>query len=281
MGLTRARRTAAVTVTAALIAVGGAIAARGLLDRGARFDQPTLTDTQAHQVATGLATALDDLGARFLVADPSTERLQILHWDDDVDAAERRLAEHLDLVGGASAFVRASVAELERRGPGGVTSVETRVAEAAPIGLDESDADWVHVEIVQDETYDGGETSTSSTRYGVAVRAGAIVDVRHLDGVLAGSETASASVVRTFVTAVLAGDERTVERFSSEASDRELTTLRAWLAAAGDLDIAELPASTLGSLQVAYVVPQRGPLLRFEVTSSGAPRVTWDVVGGT
>lgn len=288
MGLTRAGRTVAVAVTATLIAVGGAVAARGLLDRGVRFGDPSLTDTQAHQAATGFATALDDLAARFLVDDPATERLQVLRWDDDVDSAEDRLAEQLDLGPGASAFVRAIATELVRRGPAtepevAVVVIETRVTEATPLGLDELEADWVRVDIMQDETYANGETSSSATSYGIAVRDGAVVDVRGLDGLLARSERSSASpVVSAFVAAVIEGDERSIERHTASGgvSDREIATLRAWLAAAGETYVAELPAATAGALQVAYVVPERGPLVRFEVTLDGTPRVAWDVIDG-
>lgn len=282
MGLSRAQRTAVIAVAVAVIAAGGTVAARALLDRNARFDAPALTDTQARQAATGLATALDDLAARFLVDDPTTERLQVLHWDDDVEGAASRLADQLGLVGGATAFLRANATELERLRDRAtdvdLTLVETRVADATLIGLDNEAADWVRVDIAQDETYLDGETSSSLVSYGVAVRGGAIVDVRDGDGLLARSETSSAGpVVRAFVDAVLAGDERALDRhLADEVSDRELTTLRAWLTAAGDLEVAELPAFQMGSLQVAYVVPQRGPLVRFEVTLGS---VTWEIVG--
>ena len=128
MGLTRAHRTVALTLALTLVAVGGAVAARQLLDRSPRFTDPTLTETQASQVAASLATALDDLAARFLVGDPATEHLQVLRWDDDVATAPERFAEHLGMIGDASAFVHANAVELERRRDlGAVTAIETRV----------------------------------------------------------------------------------------------------------------------------------------------------------
>jgi len=281
VGLTRAHRTVALTLALTLVAVGGAVAARQLLDRSPRFTDPTLTETQASQVAAGLATALDDLAARFLVGDPATEHLQVLRWDDDVATAPERFAEHLGMIGDASAFVHANAVELERRRDlGAVTAVETRVVGTTPLGVDDAHADWVQVDVVQDETLDAGQTSTAVS-YGVAVRAGAIVDVRDLDGLLTGASSSAGPVAEGFVAAVLAGDERAVERHTAQTgvTDRELATLRAWLAAAGDIEVAELPASRMGSLQVAYAVPQRGPLVRFEVTLGATPQVTWETIG--
>lgn len=283
----------------AIGAVALTLAACSLLSRDAHFEESTLTDTQARQAATSLATALDDLAARFLVADPTTENLHVLRWEDNPESATDRLSEHLGLVGGAAAFARATAGELLRTANGTasndadddarhdrVAKVETRVADVEAIGSDGLHADWLRVDIVQDETYENGETASTATTYGLAVREGSIVEVRDLPGLLSGSATGSAApVVRQFATAVLRGDEAAVDRHTDdETTDQELVGLRAWLAAAGGFEVAELPASQLGSAQVAYLVPERGPLVRFVVTLGGGHRgaalVTWEVVGG-
>lgn len=280
----------------AAVAVVLALTGCGLFGPDARFDEPTLTDAQARQAATSLATTLDDLAARFLVADPATEDLHVVRWEDDADDAAARLSEQFGFLAGGAAFARATADELHRSAarpaPEGadddvspvaqIATVETRVAEVEPIGRDDRRADWLRVDIVQDETYTNGETASTSTSYGVAVREGAIVEVRDLSGLLAGPEPASAGpIARQFVEAVLRGDEETVQRHTAdEVTDRQLAALRAWLSAAGGFEVAELPAAQLGSRQVAYVVPEHGPLVRFTVDlDGGTALVTWEVLG--
>ncbi len=254
---------------------------------GDGLDEPTLTDSAARQAATSFATALDDLGALFLVADPSTERLQVLRWEDDPASATTRIADQLTILATASAFIRASAAELLRRADDGTAvTVETRVTDAVPLGADETGVDWVRVDIAQDETLEDGEVTSSSTSYGIAVRDGAVVDVRDLQGVVSGDEGSSAaSATATFVGAVALGDERVVDQHvdAEQVSDQDVAALRAWLAAAGRYDVTELPAAQLGSMRVAYVVPEHGPLVRFDVVmgagTRGAALLTWEIVG--
>lgn len=257
-----------------------------LLDRGGLND-PTLTDAAAQQAATSFATALDDLGARFLVGDPATERLQVLRWEDEPAQAAARLSEQLMMSQGAAAFVRASAHDLERRaGELAAVTLETRVTEAELLGTDEAGVDWVRVEIAQDETHDDGTVTSTATSYGIGVADGALVDVRDLSGVHADASSA-AGVTSAFVAAVASGDERFVEERvgSGGVSDEDVAALRTWLAAAGEYAVAELPAAQAGSLRVAYVVPERGPLVRFDVvggTARGsAPTLTWELVETT
>jgi len=250
------------------------------------LDEPTLTDAAARQAATNLATALDDLGALFLVGDPATERLQVLRWEDDPDSATERIAEQLAFTSAAAAFVRASACEIRKEAEaGGALTVETRVTEAEPLGTDEDGVDWVRVEIAQDATHDDGQTSSVATSYGIGVLEGVLVDVRDLASALpAANDASAASVTRTFVTAVATGDETVVDRHvdGEQVSDAEVAALRAWLAAAGAFEVAELPAAQLGSVRVAYVVPEHGPLVRFDVHGGAArgstARVTWELV---
>lgn len=257
-----------------------------LLPRDNELDEPTLTESAARQAATNLATALDDLGALFLVADPETERLQVLRWEDDPASAASRLAEQLALEGQATAFVRASAEDLRRRADDGTAvSLETRVTDAVPLGVDDAGVDWVRVDIVQDETDGDGELSSAATSYGIGVREGTVVDVKNLRGVTEGEGRSSAAgVAREFASAVLAGDEQVIAEHvdGEEVTDRDLATLRAWLAAAGAYEVAELPAAQLGSLVVAYVVPERGPLVRFDIAlgagKRGAAKVAWELV---
>jgi len=255
-----------------------------LLD-GDGLDAPTLTDTAAQQAATSLATALDDLGARFLVGDPATERLQVLRWEDDPAQATARLSEQLSMSRGASAFVRACAHDLERRAEEGTAvTLETRVTQTEPLGTDESGVDWVRVEIAQDETHDDGEVTSTVTSYGIGVADGSVVEVRDLAGVHAGA-TSAAGVTSEFVAAVASGDARHVkDRVDPDVvSDEDVAALRAWLAAAGTYAVAELPAAQAGSLRVAYVVPEHGPLVRFDVAGGTArgstPTLTWELVG--
>jgi len=236
---------------------------------GTGLDEPTLTSAAADQAATNLATALDDLGARFLVDDPSTERLQVLRWEDDPDSAAQRLAEQLALDSSAEAFVRASACEISRRAEAAkAVTVETRVTETELLGTDEEGVDWVRVEIAQDETHDDGEVTSSATSYGLGVREGSVVEVRDLSSALPAAQRASAAgVVGAFVDAVAQGDEGTIDKHldTDLVSDREVAALRAWLAAAGRFEVVELPAAGEGAVRVAYVVPERGPLVRFDV----------------
>ncbi|NLF04858.1 MAG: hypothetical protein GX593_07670 [Actinomycetales bacterium] len=265
------------------VVVLGMSAGCALLD-GDGLDEPTLTDTAAQQAATSLATALDDLGARFLVGDPATERLQVLRWEDDPAQATERLSEQLAMSHGASAFVRACAHDFERRSDAGTAvTLETRVTETEPLGTDEAGVDWVRVEIAQDETHDDGEVTSSATSYGIGVADGSVVAVRDLSGVHA-DQASAAGVTSAFVAAVASGDEGFVEdRVDTEVvSDQDVAALRAWLAAAGEYGVAELPAAQEGSMRVAYVVPEHGPLVRFDVhggTARGStPTVTWEII---
>jgi len=270
------------------VAVLGVAAGCALL-QGDALDEPTLSEPAARQAATSFATALDDLGALFLVGDPATERLQVLHWEDDPASATQRIADQLTVFATASAFIRASADELQRRGADGtVISVETRVTDAVPLGADSLGVDWVRVDIAQDETHEDGVVTSAATSYGIGVRDGAVVDVRDVHGVLSGDENSSAAAVtRAFVGAVALGDERLVARHVDEdhVTEQEIAALRAWLAAAGRYDVTELPAAQLGSVQVAYLVPEHGPLVRFDLArgagTRGAALLTWELIGSS
>ena len=254
------------------VVAGSAVVALLTACAGDGLDEPTLSENTVQQVAASFATALDDLGALFLVGDPTTERLQVLRWEDDLDSAPARIEEQLGVR--AEPFLRATAAELLRRAEDSVVTVETRVTATEPVGADETGQDWVRVTVAQDEIHADGHTTTTSTRYAIAVREGEVVEVREADGVL--EETPPASTVRDFLQAVQSGDEDAVAGLLAEGVGvPQVAALRAWVAASGGFHVSALPAAQTGDLEVAYLVPARGPLVRFEVVGG---TLSWEVV---